>query len=377
MNPDLLLGLVHNIALLISMGFLGGFYWKKEVSRLTLSDKLLTGLFLGTIGVVIMLTPWILIPGLVFDTRSILLAVSGLFFGTVPTIVAILITGTYRIILGGDGIWMGLAVILLSGAFGLLWKTILPKWQNKNPGLQLYLLGIVVHIAMLCCVILLPEPIRLKTLRTIAIPVLVIYPVGTLLFGILMLSLFRHFTTKHELHLSEEKFRQLFEKTDVMMMLVDPESGRIVDANPATSAFYGYSIPDLTKKSIQEINLYSTEKAFELRQKALREEQTYFEITHRLASGELRSVGIHSSPITFHEKTVLFSIIHDISDRKKTETALIKAKEKAEESDRLKSTFLATISHELRTPLNAIIGFSKLISDGQETEETLRFSKTI
>lgn len=85
----------------------------------------------------------------------------------------------------------------------------------------------------------------------------------------------------------------------------------------------------------------------------------------------------HTSHITFQDKTVLFSIVQDISKRKLAEDALIEAKNRAEESDRLKSTFLATMSHELRTPLNAIIGFSSVMEDEVAPEETRQYAQII
>jgi PAS domain S-box-containing protein len=62
----------------------------------------------------------------------------------------------------------------------------------------------------------------------------------------------------------------------------------------------------------------------------------------------------------------------DVTDKRKTELELIEAKEKAEESDRLKTMFLANMSHEIRTPLNGILGFSKLISESELDEEQRR-----
>jgi PAS domain S-box-containing protein len=73
----------------------------------------------------------------------------------------------------------------------------------------------------------------------------------------------------------------------------------------------------------------------------------------------------------------LIGIAVDITERRKVQTELIKSKEKAEESDRLKSAFLTNMSHELRTPLNAIIGFSGLMLDSGPDQNTIGYSKII
>jgi len=73
----------------------------------------------------------------------------------------------------------------------------------------------------------------------------------------------------------------------------------------------------------------------------------------------------------------ILSVSNDITERKKIYQELIASKERAEESDKLKSAFLANISHELRTPLNAIIGFSTLIAESGEDQETVTNSKII
>src|SRR5690606_1975964 len=132
-------------------------------------------------GIFLISTPWITTPGITFDTRSVLLSVSGLFFGPLPTFIAMFATGLFRISLGGDGINMGLAVIVTSGSVGLFWRHFRPNWEKGKYNLELLAMGITVHIIMMFCGFLLPSEVALATLKTIAFPVLVIYPLITVL----------------------------------------------------------------------------------------------------------------------------------------------------------------------------------------------------
>ena len=182
-----MIGLIQNTAILLAFSMFYDYSWVKVDESKSFLKKILTGIVIGCMGIVLMLTPWKLVPGIIFDTRSILLAYAGLFFGFIPTLVAVLLTGLYRLISGGDGVWMGLAVIISSGGIGLLWNKLRPFWNFKYHVVEFLLLGYAVHIVMLACTVLLPNEQTLRTLKTIFIPLLTIYPAGTALLGILMM----------------------------------------------------------------------------------------------------------------------------------------------------------------------------------------------
>jgi PAS domain S-box-containing protein len=106
------------------------------------------------------------------------------------------------------------------------------------------------------------------------------------------------------------------------MLLVDPESGMILNANDASARFYGYSKAELLAMRIDQINILSPEQVKTEREHAVSEERSYFVFPHKLANGEVRTVEVHSSPIVFQDHKILFSIIHDITKRKQAEHEL-------------------------------------------------------
>ncbi|MCW8171965.1 PAS domain S-box protein [Natrialba swarupiae] len=119
----------------------------------------------------------------------------------------------------------------------------------------------------------------------------------------------------------ETRFRRMFERHSAPMLLIDPESGSIWNANEAAAEFYGYSVEALTSRNIDSINRLARGSGRE-RTRAEREDRNYFVFDHELANGEVRTVEVHSSPITIDDDDFLFSIIHDITERVDYETQL-------------------------------------------------------
>src|SRR6056297_956208 len=176
---------------------------------------------------------------------------------------------------------------------------------------------------------------------------------------------------------SEEKFRKLFEKHTAVQIIIDAETTYLLDANKAASEFYGWSNEKLKQMKISNINTLSVQEVRREMDKALSQERTYFEFKHRLANGEIRDVEVFSNKIKIEGKEVLHSIIHDITEKKKNEQALIESKRLAEAANIAKSEFLSTMSHELRTPLNGVIGFSEILKFSGLTDEQNGYVDTV
>lgn len=121
---------------------------------------------------------------------------------------------------------------------------------------------------------------------------------------------------------SEERFHKLFYDHSAVMLLVEPSTGIIVDANRAAVLFYGYNFHSEPAMKISDINTLTNDMIATEMEQAISQDKNYFEFEHRLSSGETRQVEVHSTPIEVGGKNLLFSIIHDITERKTIERAL-------------------------------------------------------
>ncbi|MDM8159109.1 PAS domain S-box protein [Labilibaculum sp. K2S] len=492
MNNSMFLSLIQNTAILLSFSMLYDYLWVRRTGLKSIWDQLLAGGIVGAIGVVLMLSSWEMATGVVFDTRSVILSISGLFFGAIPTIIAILITGTYRFILGGEGMFMGIAVIISSGVIGILWK----KIGVKSYWLKYLLLGVAVHLAMISCSVFLPSEKTMPTLLQISWPLLTIYPLGNMLLGLFMNRQLQNRANKIALSRTEEKYSRLYESMNDAFVVLDMDAN-VIEFNTAFKEMLGYSSDELLHMNCHDLTPL---KWLEFEQKIMEEEvlvsgsSRVYEKECTRKDGSLipvelriyllkeekdkpkgfwvmvRDISLRKNAMALVEnerahlkilietvpemiwlkdpkgiylscnrnfekfnglqgnaligksdydfypreiadfywekdlevlnsaKSVRFTnwavsattgnrlltetiktpmhdvegkllgvlgVSRDITDIKLAERELLKAKEKAEESDKLKSIFLANMSHEIRTPMNAIMGFSELLVDSE------------
>lgn len=120
--------------------------------------------------------------------------------------------------------------------------------------------------------------------------------------------------------LATTRFDQMFQTHTATMLLLEPESGRIVDANPAALAFYGYSLEELKTMTIDQLSTLSEAAVDDQRQSSLL-------FPHRLKSGAIRMVDVHASLLEIDDQQYLFSVITDATEREQNAAALYRQKE--------------------------------------------------
>ena len=127
---------------------------------------------------------------------------------------------------------------------------------------------------------------------------------------------------EEKLKKSENRFRSMFENHSAVMLLIEPDSGKILDSNKSANNFYGYTHQELTSMNIEDINILKSEKVKKNIDLAEATKVNIFVFKHRLKNTTLRDVQVHSTPIEYMNQTLLFSIIYDITEHKQAEEKL-------------------------------------------------------
>jgi PAS domain S-box-containing protein len=176
---------------------------------------------------------------------------------------------------------------------------------------------------------------------------------------------------EESLLISEENFRVLFNENPFPTVLSEIPSGKIAFANKKLSELMRRDPKDILGKTANELDLLTNPDDLE-KLTSLIASQGFvdnIEVDKFFPNGLKGTDLIFMRLLTINGKQYCLTVIQDITERKHAEEAVIKAREKAEESDRLKSSFLANMSHEIRTPMNGILGFAELLKNKLLTGE--------
>jgi two-component system cell cycle sensor histidine kinase/response regulator CckA len=229
----------------------------------------------------------------------------------------------------------------------------------------------------------LPAPLVMATLKRIGLPVILLFPLATILIGKILSdqeSTLRFIAdlqaTKQNLEQdiadrkriekalreTQEDYRKLFEDHAAVKLIIDPREGAIVDANLAAEAYYGWSRNELRQMTVQQINTVSPELLRQAMNNVLTHKRVHFEFQHRRADGSIRDVAVFSSRIKMKGADYIHAIIHDISERKKAEEENLKLQTQFMQAQKMESIgrLAGGVAHDFNNMLAVIIGRTEL-----------------
>jgi len=182
---DSFFSLINNAVLLIALVVI---YDSITLAKITpyKYHHSLSGFFIGIIVINVMNNPWEFQSGIFIDTRWILLSLSGLFFGFIPTLIAALLAACFHIYQGDAGLYVGTLVIFSSSGIGLGWRYWMQAANKQLNWQSLLAMGIVVEIAVLCSLLLMPDADKYHLILTISPVLLIVYTCGNMLIGLLL-----------------------------------------------------------------------------------------------------------------------------------------------------------------------------------------------
>ncbi len=323
MEAVIFLNLLNNISLLVALSIVHSLIvrrWKKG----TTMPRILSGMLFGIVAIVGMATPVRLLPGIIFDGRSIVISVAGLFGGPVAGVVAAVIAATYRLRLGGAGAIMGVSVITASACIGIAYHYLRRRWPGLTAPWYLLAFGLVVHFVMLLLTATLPGAVSKDVLRQIAFPVMTIYPVGSLLICMLFLDQESRLAAQEQLRAREAEMRSMLAAEPTGVALVSGNTLRTV--NQHFCRITGYAENELVGQDMRM--LYGDDQEFarvgrelydRVRQHGLGETEARW----RRKDGKTIDVLLGSSPIDPGNLSAgLATTALDITERRRIEAEM-------------------------------------------------------
>ncbi len=319
----ILIDLSYNLGILIAFSIISGFLGQRWKPGKLLS--LLQGLLFGCAAMIGMLNPLVLGTGLIFDGRSVMISLCALFFGPLAAFVSGSLAIILRITQGGVGTIMGVLVITASALIGVFFNWKNTKTHKEMKSKDFYIFGILVHIAMLMLTFVLPDGRGIIVFQQIGLPVILAYPLATILIGRVLAGQKARLHDLEMLHDSEEKFRSYVENAPIGIFVCD-ETGRYLQVNPAASFITGYSREELLEMRIPDLlPQESLGLAKDLFQLVAETGVASSEVAFQHKSGR---IGIWSLESVRLSSTRFMGMVIDVTERKQMENALKESEEK-------------------------------------------------
>ncbi|WP_169543614.1 ATP-binding protein [Sneathiella aquimaris] len=354
----MIVGLVKEVTLLLTLALIHKYIIRELQDRSNLILPAL-GLLFGLISIIGMMVPFEVAPGIFFDGRTIILALSGLFGGYIGGTIAMVMAGGYRLWLGGDGAMVGVLSIIIATGCGCALRVYVHGKTEKVTVWMLLGLGFVVHLGLISLFPLLHAESFENIIADLSIAILIVYPPSVAFLGLLFLDNYRRLEVERELTSKQAVIdaHSIFSETNA--------NGIITKTNPLFCEISGYTKEELVGQDHRILNskVHPPEFFEDMWRTISRGDIWKGDICNRSKNGNIYWVKSTIVPVLDQDGKIarFVSMRTDITEDQLSQQQLRHANLRAKEANQAKLMFLASMSHELRTPLNAIIGFSDMM----------------
>lgn len=332
MDNSLIIGLFYNLALLLTLALLYTVFQNKMKSGILAYDILL-GISVGMAGLLIMVEGFQITTGVMFDTRSILISVVGLFFGAIPTITAGAMMILYRIFVGGDGLPAGILIIVVPGLIGILWNRYrFEKLLNSRKLFdgEFYAFGLIVHLSVLICTLSLPKEVLQSAFDISFWSAVILYPLGTFLLSTLLKKQYLNNGLLIKLRETSERLQNIIQGTNSGTWEWNVSTGEQL-INERWAEIIGYTREEISPVTIETWRKFCHPEDLIVGDSSLEEvflgEKEYYEFEFRMRhkSGEwiwVSSRGRVNTWTSTGSPKIISGTHTDITSRKKLEEEL-------------------------------------------------------
>jgi PAS domain S-box-containing protein len=346
------LDLILNLTLLVALTIVSGFIEKSHPHK-TRTGLLIQGLLFGSAAIIGMLRPLDFGNGVIFDGRSVMISLCALYFGPRAVAVAAGMAILCRIGLAGGGMVTGILTILSSAGLGLGARLrYQPEVHPPSSGF-LYAFGLIVHLAMMALMFTLPEGAGARAVVQIGPPVLLLYPLATILAGKILTDQLVKQQAMEALRESEQRNRALLNAMPDILFQFDG-NGVFLDYYAPPQVPLLLPPERFLKRSVNEIFPGELAENTMACIAAARRDGMAPPFAYQL---EINGQALHfESRIVACGEERFLSVVRDITDQKRAQEAL-------QEKNREMERFVYSVSHDLRSPLVTITSFLELLRE--------------
>ena len=296
--------------------------------------KIVSGLLFGGAAIAGMNIPFQYSTGIIYDGRSIVMIISGLFGGGITALTSIGVAGAFRAYLGGNGIWAGILTIISCALAGLVFRRITGNRPDRLSIPALYGIGIAGHLAMLMSqLLIIPWPTGPAILGKIWMPVLSIFPIATMVMGILLRDTERRIRMETTILESEEKFRAMtaLSPAAIAILKSDEKGERFLYVNAAWETMTGYCFDEamqIKPKDILHPDLREQIWEQSVRRTHGEDAPSRYENKIITKNGETKWLDFAAVVIQYRDERAILTMALDITERKRAEEKLIESEKR-------------------------------------------------